>query len=87
MLKMAKRIGIGMDHFRAYLLESVKGSIFARIIGSESTEQEKESGLDKGEKFKNQREHQVQLKYYKGLIDSIKDFDKILLFGPAEAKN
>ena len=80
-------MGIWMDHFNAYLLESTNGLIIERIIGSEFTEQEKESSLDKGEKFMNHKEHQMQQKYYKRLSDSIKDFDEILLFGPTEAKS
>lgn len=80
-------MGIWMDHFNAYLLEFTSGKIVERIIGSEFTEQEKESSLDKGEKFMNHKEQQMQSKYYKRLGDSIKDYDEILLFGPTEAKN
>jgi len=76
-----------MDHFNAYLLESIDGEITERIIGSEFTEQEKQISLDRGEKFMNHKEQQMQSKYYKRLIDSIKDYDEILLFGPTDAKN
>lgn len=76
-----------MDHFNAYIMEFTNGEIAERMIGSEFTEEEKESSLDKGEKFMNHKEHQMQSKYYKKLSDSIKDYDEILLFGPTEAKN
>lgn len=86
-MKKVKMMGIWMDHFNAYLLESIDGEIAERIIGSEFTEQEKESSLDKGEKFMNHKEQQMQSKYYRRLSDNIKDYDEILLFGPTDAKN
>jgi len=86
-MKKVKMIGIWMDHCDAYLLESIDGEIAERIIVSEFTEQEKESSLDKGEKFMNHKESQMQAKYFRRLSDSMKDYDEILLFGPTEAKN
>ena len=86
-MKKVKMMGIWMDHSDAYLMESNDGEITERIIVSEFTEQEKQSSLNKGEKFMNHKEHQMQAKYFRRLIDSLEEYDEILLFGPTEAKN
>jgi hypothetical protein len=86
-MKKVKKIGIWMDHFNAYLMELTNGEIAERMIGSEFTDQEKESSLERGEKFMNHKEQQMQSGYYKRLIEGIKAYDEILLFGPTDAKN
>ena len=75
-----------MDHFNAYILEFTHGLVTERIIGSEFTEQEKESSLERGEKTMNNKEDQMLAKYYKKLADCINHYNEILLFGPTDAK-
>lgn len=85
-MKDTKKVGIWMDHFNAYILEYTHGLVTERIIGSEFTEQEKISSLEKGETTMNNKEDQMLSKYYKQLADCINHYSEILLFGPTDAK-
>ena len=81
-----KKIGIWMDHSIAHLMEYSTNAFEVKTIESNFTLQEKVSSLQKGESHIQILELQKQAKYYKKLIDVIKKYNQIILFGPTNAK-
>ena len=80
-----KKLGIWMDHANAHLMEYTD-PIVTKIISSESTHEEKEFTLQKGESFMHRKNQQQEAAYYKAIAVSIRDYDEVLLFGPTDAK-
>ncbi len=48
----------------------------------DSTHEEKEFTLQKGESFMHRKNQQQEAAYYNTIAESIKDYDEVLLFGP-----
>ena len=84
-MKNEKRLGIWMDHANAHLMEYAD-PIVTKIVSSDSTREEKEFTLQKGESFMHRKNQQQEAAYYKAIADSIKDYDEVLLFGPTNAR-
>lgn len=80
-----KKLGIWMDHANAHLMEYAD-PIVTKIVASNSTHEEKEKTLQKGESMMHNKEQQQESEYYKTIGESIKDYDSVLLFGPTNAK-
>lgn len=80
-----KSLGIWMDHASAHVIE-IAHPMVTKIIVSESTPEEKEKSLQKGESMMHNKEQQQQGEYYKSLSETIKNYDEVLLFGPTNAK-
>ncbi len=80
-----KKLGIWMDHANAHLMEYTD-PIVTKIISSDSTHEEKEFTLQKGESFMHRKNQQQEAAYYKAIAESIKDCDEVLLFGPTDAR-
>lgn len=80
-----KKLGIWMDHANAHLMEYTD-PIVTRVVTSNSTHEEKEKTLQKGESMMHNKEQQQQSEYYKTLGETIKDYDEVLLFGPTSAR-
>lgn len=85
-MKSEKRLGIWMDHANAHLMEYTD-TIVTKIVTSNSTHEEKEKTLQKGESMMHNKEQQQESEYYKTIGESIKDYDNVLLFGPTNAKS
>jgi len=81
----AKKIGIWMDHASAHVM-ALADPIVTSILTSESTHEEKEKTLQKGESMMHNKNQQQLAEYYKKLGGFIKDYDEVLLFGPTDAK-
>jgi len=86
-MKKNKQLGIWMDHSNAYLLELVNDAIIENIIVSESLNENEEYSSEKHEKQIHTKEQHQQSDYYKRIVDSIKNFQEVVLFGPTDAKN
>ena len=86
-MKKNKQLGIWMDHSNAYLLELVNDAIIENIIVSESLNENEEYSSEKHEKQIHTKEQHQQSDYYKRIVDSIKNFQDVVLFGPTDAKN
>ena len=82
----AKNLGIWMDHSRAHVMEFTTDPIETKTILSEFTHQEKEFSLNKGENLMHNKEQHQQSAFYKKLIDVIKNYEGVVLFGPTDAK-
>jgi stalled ribosome rescue protein Dom34 len=81
-----KKIGIWMDHSIAHLMEYSNNPFEIKTIESNFTHQEKVNSFLKGEIHMHNKEQQEQAKYYKKLIDVIKKYKEVILFGPTNAK-
>jgi len=82
-----KLVGVYLDHAAARLIEPAHGSVNSRVIISPFDHDEMEFALSKSEHVMHNKEHKEQLEYYREIGAGIKDYDKILLFGPTKAKN
>jgi len=80
-----KKLGIWMDHANAHLMEYAD-PIVTTIITSDSTHEEKQFTLQKGESFMQRKNQKQEGAYYKAIADSIKGFDEVLIFGPTDAR-
>lgn len=85
-MNLAKKIGIWMDHSIAYLLEYSSNPMEVKIIESKFTYNKKMETLSKSESLMHNKEQQQQTSYYKELIEMVKNYDHVLLFGPTNAK-
>src|SRR5665213_2621518 len=79
-----KNLGIWMDHASAHVME-IADPMVTNIVECESTHEEKEKTLQKGESLMHKNQQQ-QSEYYKKLGGLIKNYDDVLLFGPTDAK-
>jgi hypothetical protein len=88
MLTMTKsnNLGIWMDHASAHIMEYSPDSMETKIIESNFTNQEKRHSKSKGENQMHNKEQQLQNGYYLQLGDVIRSYEKVLLFGPTDAK-
>lgn len=81
-----KKIGVWMDHSIAHLMEFSSNAFEVKTIESNFTSQQKLISLLKGEHHLHDIELQKQAKYYKKLVDVVKKYQEVILFGPTSAK-
>jgi stalled ribosome rescue protein Dom34 len=84
--KEKRKLGIWLDHAMAHVIEP-KESFNSNIITSKFNKEEREISLSRSEKTMHQKEQHQQAEYYKQLIDIIRNYNSVLIFGPGEAKN
>jgi len=87
-MKTTKQLGIWMDHSIAHLMKLENNIIVSETIEAESIIPEDE---DIEINWKDERSIQNKEQYnlshfFKKLINVIKDYDEVLLFGPTDAK-
>lgn len=85
-MKTVKDLGIWMDHQTAHLMEFTTDPIQTKTIDSKFTHEEKELALGKSESLMHHKEQHEQAAYYKTLGEVIRDYNKVVLFGPTDAK-
>jgi nitrogenase subunit NifH len=81
-----KSLGIWMDHSNAHVMEFTTDPIETKIVSSKFTHEEKENSLGKSENVMHNKEQHQQAEYFKTLAEVIKDYEKVILFGPTDAK-
>ncbi len=86
MTTKSKYLGIWMDHARANLMEYSTEQIQTITVECEFTHDVKTEVLDKGETMMLNKQKQQQTAYYKKLGDAIVNYDRVILFGPTDAK-
>ena len=86
-MKSIRQLGIWMDHSIAHLMEYKNNMIESETMEKESFIREDEGINWKNESLIQNKEQNDQSNYFKRLIDVIKNYDEILLFGPTDAKN
>ena len=62
-------------------------STITETIHSDFTHQQKEEVLARSEQMMHNKEQQLTGSYYKRIGEVIKNYEKVLLFGPTDAKN
>ena len=84
-MKINKKIGIWMDHLTANVMELKEGVIETQNIVSNINFDDKKEVMQKSEKIMHNKEQQ-QTEFYKNLIQTIKKYDEIILFGSTDAR-
>ncbi|MEO6305498.1 MAG: hypothetical protein ABIP51_20210 [Bacteroidia bacterium] len=82
-----KKLGIWMDHSSAHLTEFKNGPIETKIITSAFTHDQKEQSLGKSENLMHNKEQHQQAAYYKKIGEDIRHYNKVIVFGPTDAKS
>ena len=84
-MKDAKKLGIWMDHSRAYILEVNNGSIISNTIESVPMQGEKQN-FGKDESLRHNTEQDQLSDFFKRLSTAIIGYTEVILFGPTNAK-
>lgn len=84
-MESIKKLGIWMDHSEANLID-LNADNKNQVIKSEFSFDKKEEALKKGEKRMHNKEQQMVEAFYKELGVEILNYNRILLFGPTDAK-
>jgi hypothetical protein len=79
-------LGIWMDHSVAHLIEFSEQTGFTTTLQPNLTREQMNHHLSKGDYHKHQLEQHRQKEFYTALSKVILNYDKVLLFGPTEAK-
>lgn len=85
-MKAKKRVGIWMDHTNAHIMEYAVENYHINTLESNLGKADKQEALTHGESLLHHKEQQADQAYYKALIDIIKNYDDVILFGPSNAK-
>ncbi len=86
-MKKTRLLGIWMDHANAYAMTYVNDSIIAEAIDSTFTSQDREETIGRSEHVMHNKEQQQQGAYYKQIAETIKNYEKVVIFGPTDAKS
>ena len=86
-MKIAKQLGIWMDHSHAHIIEFASDVEETKTVTSDFSAHDKSETLQRSENEMHNKEQQKQGTYYKNLSKIIKDFDEVILFGPTSAKS
>jgi len=85
-MKTPSRLGIWMDHSVARLMEYTDEEYKVITVDSNINGLDNQDGLQHSESLLHNKENQAKRVYYKSIIDSLKNYDEIVLFGPSTAK-
>jgi stalled ribosome rescue protein Dom34 len=86
-MKTKERLGVWMDYSTAYMMEMKEKYIITIEIKSDFTSQEKKHSLGKNENLMHHKQHDLIASYFTQIENHIQGFDKVVLFGPGDAKN
>jgi hypothetical protein len=81
-----KDLGIWIDHSHAILSDCTTEPMTSISIASSFTHQDKVTGMKRNEASTHRKEQQEQASYYKEISKIIEDYDRVILFGPTDAK-
>jgi hypothetical protein len=85
-MKTTKKLGIWMDHSIAHLMEFTSKHFEIETIESKFTNREKNKSLTKSESLMDNKQKQQLSDYYKKIGEAIKNYKRVILFGPTDAK-
>jgi stalled ribosome rescue protein Dom34 len=85
-MRTTKKLGIWMDHSIAHLMEFTTKHFEIETIESTFANQKKKERLAKGKNQQYNTEKQPLLDYYKKIGEAIKNYKRVILFGPTDAK-
>lgn len=82
----SKKLGIWMDHSFAHLMEFTSKHFEIETIESKFSLKEKKKHLAKNENLMLEKEKKQLYDYYKKIGETIKNYKRVILFGPTNAK-
>lgn len=85
-MKTTKKLGIWMDHSMAHLMEFTTKHFEIETIKSKLGNEEKIASLAKSENSNFSKEKKQLFDYYKKIGETIKNYKRVILFGPTNAK-
>jgi stalled ribosome rescue protein Dom34 len=85
-MQTGKSLGIWLDHSNAHLTEFTSEPMKTIKISSTFTQDQKSESLSKSENVMHNKEQHLQSDFYKKIGDEIKNYDRVILFGPTNAK-
>jgi hypothetical protein len=85
-METSKKVGVWMDYAIAHIMEFSEKPFEVKTIESKFSSNEKAGGLAKGEKHLHSKEKQCKTDYFKAIAKVLMAYDKVLLFGPTNAK-
>lgn len=86
-MKKVRLLGIWMDHSSAHVMTLANDTIITETIESAFTSQDRESTLSRNENVMHNKEQQQHSSYYKRIGEVIKNYEKVVIFGPTSAKS
>ncbi|WP_432410129.1 hypothetical protein [Rasiella sp. SM2506] len=84
-MKTQKNLGIWLDHSTANMID-LNSKKLSHSIASKFTFNIKEEALNRSESLMHNKRQQMLEAYYKKISDKILKYDRVLLFGPTNAK-
>lgn len=84
-METQKNLGIWMDHANAELID-LNSDKKSQVIVSKFTFETKEEALSRSENVMHNKQQQMHEAYYKEIANTILKYDRVLLFGPTNAK-
>lgn len=85
-MKTTKKLGVWMDHSMAHLMEFTSKHFEIETIESKLNDQEKIESLAKSDNSNFIKEKKQLFDYYKRIGEAIKNYKRVILFGPTDAK-
>jgi hypothetical protein len=85
-MKAKKRIGIWMDYTSAQIYENASGEYLMTTMESNFSMPVKQEVKLHSESLLHNKENKADQAYFKDLIEIIRYYDEVLLFGPTKAK-
>ena len=85
-MKVKKRLGIWMDHATACWMEYAVDSFKVNTINAEKVTMINQQSLLQSESALHNKEKQSLQSYYKSLIEIIREYDEVVIYGPSSAK-
>ncbi len=85
-MKVKKRMGIWMDHATACWMEYAVDSFKVNSVNAEHASMINQQPLLQSESALHNKEKQSLQYYYKTLMEIIREYDEVLIYGPSSAK-
>lgn len=82
----SKKLGIWMDHSFAHLMEFTSKHFEIETIESKFSSKEKNKHLQKETNLIPEKDQKQLYDYYKKIGETIKNYKRVILFGPSDAK-
>ncbi|MEI6265364.1 MAG: hypothetical protein WCP74_09660 [Sphingobacteriia bacterium] len=85
-MKINHKLGIFMDHASALFIKFPIDETTNHTLFSSFTKTAKHDSLEKSEQLTHNKEQHQQNEFYQKIGNEIKQYDKVMLFGPTNAK-
>jgi len=86
--KTIKKLGIYIDYTNAYFMELIDKNIVSRNIEFESIDTNKDkTPIKKSDSADTSTVYHLQTAYYLEICEIIRNYNQVVLFGPADVKN